>query len=76
MQNQAPKQRARNPIDDQLRASGWVVQGMAELSPAAACGVAVREYPTDMGPMDYLLLVDGQPGGLLQANLPPRVFYV
>ena len=68
MQNQAPEQRARDRIDDQLRASGWLVQGMAELNPAAARGVAVREYPTDTGPMDYLLLVDGEPVGLVEAK--------
>ena len=68
MQNQAPEQRARDRIDDQLRASGWVVQGMAELNPAAARGVAVREYPTDTGPMDFLLMVDGAPVGLIEAK--------
>ncbi len=51
--NQNPEQRARNRIDDQLRSSGWVVQGLAGLNPRAGRGVAVREYPTDSGPMDY-----------------------
>jgi hypothetical protein len=41
VQNQSPEQRARDRIDDQLRASGWVVQSMAALDPSAARGVAV-----------------------------------
>ncbi|WP_280553009.1 DEAD/DEAH box helicase family protein [Halomonas sp. 25-S5] len=66
--NQNPEQRARDRIDDQLRSSGWLVQSLAELNPSAARGVAVREYPTDTGPMDYLLLVDGVPVGLIEAK--------
>jgi type I restriction enzyme R subunit len=66
--NQQPEQRARDRIDDQLRASGWEVQGLAGLNPSAARGVAVREYPTDTGPMDYLLMVDGEPVGVIEAK--------
>jgi len=66
--NQNPEQRARDRIDAQLRSSGWAVQSLAALNPSAARGVAVREYPTDTGPMDYLLLVDGIPTGLSEAK--------
>ncbi|QIT53883.1 DEAD/DEAH box helicase family protein [Aquisalimonas sp. 2447] len=66
--NQSPEQRARDRIDDQLRSSGWVVQSLAGLNPQAGRGVAVREYPTDSGPMDYLLMVDGEPVGLIEAK--------
>ncbi|MGM0632399.1 MAG: hypothetical protein ACQETO_04410 [Pseudomonadota bacterium] len=66
--NQKPEQRARDCIDDQLRAAGWEVQSLADLNPSAGRGVAVREYPTDTGPMDYLLLVDGEPAGLIEAK--------
>ncbi|ABI56477.1 hypothetical protein ACN2MM_06280 [Alkalilimnicola ehrlichii MLHE-1] len=45
--NQNPEQRARDRIDEQLRASGWTVQSLAALNPQATRGVAVREYPTD-----------------------------
>ena len=34
-----------------------------ELDLHAAAGVAVREYPTERGPADYELFVDGQPQG-------------
>ena len=66
--NQTPEQAARERIDQQLRASGWEVQSLAELDPSAARGVAVREYSTDTGPMDYLLMVDSEPLGLIEAK--------
>ncbi|MBK1726337.1 DEAD/DEAH box helicase family protein [Halorhodospira neutriphila] len=66
--NQHPEQAARDAIDGQLRAAGWEVQDRQGLDPNAGRGVAVREYPTDAGPMDYLLLVDGQPAGVVEAK--------
>ncbi len=66
--NQHPEQAARDAIDGQLRAAGWAVQDRQGLDPHAGRGVAVREYPTDAGPMDYLLLVDGQPAGVVEAK--------
>ncbi len=66
--NQNPEQIARDKIDAQLRASGWAVQNKSELDPTAAKGVAVREYQTDVGPADYVLFVDGQAAGVLEAK--------
>ncbi len=66
--NQNPEQIARDKIDAQLRASGWAVQNKSELDPTAAKGVAVREYQTDVGPADYVLFVNGQAAGVLEAK--------
>ncbi|MFP4561514.1 MAG: restriction endonuclease subunit R, partial [Thiohalorhabdus sp.] len=66
--NQGPEQKARDQIDDQLLQAGWIVQDRQNLDPNAGPGVAVREYPTDTGPMDYLLLVDGQSAGVIEAK--------
>ncbi|ABE57451.1 type III restriction enzyme, res subunit [Chromohalobacter israelensis DSM 3043] len=63
-----PEQQARRRIDRQLEEAGWIVQSMSELNPAAGRGVAVREYPTDSGPMDYLLMVDHQAVGVIEAK--------
>lgn len=41
---------------------------MADLDPSAGRGVAVRGYPTVTGPIDYLLMVDGEPVGLVEAK--------
>ncbi len=69
--NQGPEQQARDRIDDQLRQAGWIVQDRQNLAPNAGPGVAVREYPTDAGPMDYLLLVDDQPAPSPTSPTPP-----
>lgn len=66
--NQTPEEWAREEIDSQLRRAGWCVQSRGELDLNAGRGVAVREYPTDVGPMDYALFVDGQPCGVIEAK--------
>ena len=51
-----PEQKARNAIDEKLAESGWIIQNMEEFNPAAALGVAVREFHTDSGPKSIKLL--------------------
>lgn len=64
--NQTPEQLARDRIDAQLAAAGWVVQKKINFS--AGLGVAVREYKTSVGPADYVLFVDGKPVGVIEAK--------
>src|SRR5690606_23718566 len=66
--NQNPEQIARDAIDAQLRAAGWVVQGKSAINFHVGEGQAVREYTTDSGPADYVLFVDGQPVGVIEAK--------
>ena len=66
--NQTPEQVARDRIDDRLRASGWQVQDRSALDFNAGLGLAVREYPTDIGPADYVLFVDREPIGVVEAK--------
>ena len=63
-----PEDRARELIDARLAQAGWAVQDMARFDPSAARGVAVREFPTDTGPADYVLLVDRVPVGVIEAK--------
>lgn len=63
-----PEQKARVLIDRRLEQASWVIQDMKQLNPAAAPGVAVREYPTSTGPVDYALFVDGMPVGVVEAK--------
>ena len=63
-----PEDKARELIDQRLQQAGWVVQDMAQFNPAAGRGVAVREFPTDTGPADYVLLVDRAPVGVIEAK--------
>ena len=68
MKNQTPEQLARDQIDKQLTQSGWVIQDYRKYNPNAGLGVAVREYPTSTGPIDYLLIVDREPVGIIEAK--------
>lgn len=63
-----PEQRARMQIDEQLVACGWVVQDYRSAAVGAARGVAVREVPTAVGPADYVLFVDKQAVGVIEAK--------
>ncbi|MBQ9721414.1 MAG: DEAD/DEAH box helicase family protein, partial [Oscillospiraceae bacterium] len=63
-----PEAKARQAIDKRLEQSGWIIQDMREVNPMAAPGVAVREYPTSTGPVDYALFVDGKPVGVVEAK--------
>lgn len=63
-----PEAQARQLIDSKLEAAGWVVQDTKQLNLSAGPGIAVREYPTDSGPADYVLFVDRQPVAVIEAK--------
>ena len=66
--NQNPEQIARDHIDQLLVQSGWIVQPKSKLNLTAGLGVAVTEYRTDTGPVDYLLFIDRKPIGIIEAK--------
>lgn len=68
MINQNPEQIARDNIDKQLIACGWLIQDKKRLNLAAGVGVAVREYSTEVGPADYVLFVNQKPVGVIEAK--------
>jgi len=63
-----PEASARQQIDQKLQQAGWVIQDMKRLNLAAGPGVAVREFPTDTGPADYVLFADRQAVGVIEAK--------
>ena len=63
-----PEAKARLLIDQKLEQAGWVIQDMKQLNLSAGVGVAVREYPTDTGPADYVLFVHRQAAGVIEAK--------
>lgn len=63
-----PEQNARAFIDKKLEQSGWMIQDIKTLKPNASLGIAVREFPTDTGPVDYALFVNGIPVGVIEAK--------
>ena len=63
-----PEAEARIEIDKQLAQAGWIVQDFKQLNLGAAVGIAVREYPTDTGPADYVLFVNRSAVGVIEAK--------
>ena len=70
-----PEQKAREIIDKKLAQSGWIVQDMKQLNLFAGLGVAVREFTTGTGPVDYALFVEGTPVGIIEAKrmMPEKI---
>lgn len=63
-----PEAKARLIIDQKVEQAGWIIQDKNQLNLGAGLGVAVREYPTDTGPADYLLFIDRKPVGVIEAK--------
>ena len=63
-----PEQLARQKIDQLLQSAGWVLQDMRQLNLGAGLGVAVREFQTASGPADYVLFVNRQAVGIVEAK--------
>lgn len=63
-----PEAQARQIIDSKLVQAGWIVQDHKAINLGAGPGVAVREFPTDSGPADYLLFVQRQAVGVIEAK--------
>ncbi len=64
----SPEEKSRLAIDKKLFESGWSVQDLKALNLSVSLGVAVREFPTSTGPVDYALFVDGVPVGVIEAK--------
>jgi len=67
-ENQNPEQKARDTIDALLVQAGWIVQSAKKIDLNAGLGIAVREYPTKVGPADYALFVDKEALGIVEAK--------
>ena len=63
-----PENKARIQIDEMLTRAGWVVQDFKDVNLYAGEGVAVRELVTAAGPADYVLFVNRQAAGVIEAK--------
>jgi type I restriction enzyme R subunit len=63
-----PEDKARSLIDRRLVACGWLIQSKAEMNLGAGLGVAVREFQTASGPVDYGLFVGRRLCGVIEAK--------
>src|SRR3954466_7696831 len=63
-----PEDKARSLIDLRLIACGWLIQSKADINLGAGLGVAVREFQTASGPVDYGLFVGRKLCGVIEAK--------
>ncbi|MFH1252431.1 MAG: type I restriction-modification enzyme R subunit C-terminal domain-containing protein [bacterium] len=63
-----PEELARQHIDQLLMQSGWSIQNVKAINLGVSLGVAVREFPTDAGPADYMLFIDRKAVGVIEAK--------
>lgn len=64
-------------IDDQLRSAGWIVDSAVlrhanGVRPEFGKAMAISEWPTKTGPVDYALFIDGQCVGVVEAKREVR----
>lgn len=62
------EEKARLEIDKKLEEVGYVIQDYSQLNIRASKGVIVREFPTSTGPVDYLIFINGQAVGVIEAK--------
>lgn len=63
-----PEDVARSAIDRRLALCGWVVQSRGDMNLGAGLGVAIREFQTASGPVDYALFVGRRLCGVIEAK--------
>ncbi len=63
-----PEEAARQKIDELLTQAGWKIQDFNDLNLGAALGVVVREFPLQSGFADYLLFIDREAVGAIEAK--------
>src|SRR5437763_485534 len=63
-----PEEQARQKIDDLLTQAGWAVQDRDRFNLSASRGVAIREFSLSTGAADYLLFVDREAMGTIEAK--------
>jgi type I restriction enzyme R subunit len=63
-----PEEVARQQIDTMLTEAGWVVQDRDKLNLGAGLGVAIREFSLRTGAADYLLMVNREAVGVVEAK--------
>src|SRR6266496_6002384 len=63
-----PEEQARQLIDERLVQAGWVVQDYTRLNLGASVGVAIREFSVMTGAADYLLFVNREAVGVIEAK--------
>ncbi len=58
----------REEIDKKLISAGWAIQDKTRINLFEKLGVAVREMDTSTGPADYMLFINGEACGIIEAK--------
>ena len=66
--NKHPEQKARDKIDSLLEQAGWKIQYRDKHDFSTGPGIAIREYSTKVGPVDYVLFVNEEAVGVIEAK--------
>ena len=48
-----PEEQFRKDIDKQLKKANWIIQNRQSINLGAGSGIAIREFNTKVGPVDY-----------------------
>jgi type I restriction enzyme R subunit len=60
-----PEEQARKYIDKQLKKANWVLQDRSNIDLATGPGIAIREFHTKAGPVDYSLFANRKSIGVI-----------
>ena len=63
-----PEEKARQDIDRKLQKANWLIQDRSNFNLGAGPGVAIREFPTKVGPVDYALFANRKAIGVVEAK--------
>ena len=63
-----PEEQARQDIDNLLIKAGWIIQDVQKVNMRVGLGIAVREFQTKAGPVDYALFVDRKAVAVIEAK--------
>ena len=64
-----PEKKARQRIDQLLIETGWDIQDYERFNLGVTLEVAIREFHLESGHADYLLFVDGEAVGVVEAKV-------
>jgi len=62
------EERARKDIDKKLKKANWIIQDRSNLNLGAGPGIAIREFSTKVGPVDYALFANRKAIGVIEAK--------
>ena len=63
-----PEEQARQDIDEKLQKANWLIQDRLDINLGAGPGIAIREFNTNAGPVDYALFANRKAIGVVEAK--------